>query len=260
MNKSETIWPHPLAFYAMWIELCTAWTAAWMWWLPQPSSPFASNHTAADGTAHATTAATPHATGTASVNGYTHPQAQLPARADAAAGLQSGQSRTEDTGEPVNGHAVPFIASGRAGPAQIASSDGEPGGNWPGSDADLEETGAAIRDPFPYEQAAGRRIMAASDGLSPEVVFDGVPSYAEDETSYSDLDVQTSVIIRALAAMVSGRGDSDGMRPPLDFETPAVMQEQISGASLSAAALNDLDVREAPPFQPDLDRFWGRER
>jgi F-type H+-transporting ATPase subunit beta len=36
MKKIETIWPHPAAAYAMWIELWTAWSTAWLWWMPQP--------------------------------------------------------------------------------------------------------------------------------------------------------------------------------------------------------------------------------
>ncbi len=36
MKKIETIWPHPAAACAMWVELWTAWSTTWLWWMRQP--------------------------------------------------------------------------------------------------------------------------------------------------------------------------------------------------------------------------------
>ncbi|MGO9546191.1 MAG: hypothetical protein ACLPPF_15530 [Rhodomicrobium sp.] len=36
MKKIETIWPHPAAAWAMWMEAWTAWGTTFMWWIPQP--------------------------------------------------------------------------------------------------------------------------------------------------------------------------------------------------------------------------------
>jgi F-type H+/Na+-transporting ATPase subunit beta len=39
MEKNDMPWPHPVAVCAMWVEMWTACSSAWMWWLPKPPCP-----------------------------------------------------------------------------------------------------------------------------------------------------------------------------------------------------------------------------
>ncbi len=196
MTKYETIWPHPFAACAIWMEIWTAWTTAFAWWLPHPLAGGEAVQGSFRRAAGPPDEAVWRSGGTFSSPGLGG-QCDRGSFEEALDGsFEHGVEDTEAE-EPrdhaTNGHAAE-IASGIeleevSNPLE-AVPDVDAGGSALGEECEetgeSSATGTEEGDETPegvYKpEIAGSIVLTASDGLSSAVVFGEVPSYSGDDS------------------------------------------------------------------------------
>ncbi len=262
----------------------TAWTSACMWWLPA-SPGFEQGGAPQKGEQQNTGA------GAAPVNA-TPPQSSLNGKHSHEAyeetlsgGVEHGNEDIEAK-EPhdhaTNGY--PFeITSGAAVTTPLEASHEAGEAIWRPDTEGGQESASCVEEESERPDGAdepeitGRRVLAASDGLSSAVVFGEVPSYSDDDSLFEAVseaaggralfeDVSSFVDDSSLAQEepIEGAGIENAasgveVSPPLGAQASDVEFDGGGELGLSAAALDYAVAHETPAIWMDDGPFLGKK-
>jgi F-type H+/Na+-transporting ATPase subunit beta len=337
MNRFDTPWPHPLAACALWIETCTAWSSAYMWWLPQPSS-YSEASAGKETAAIAAASPKPPAAAASEENMLRSEVNGSPASgsyngtSDSVIVRAARQFEAGRVNQPVNGHAVKLPAGtveagikkgcisignpsvpgrfvegdartpdaqsqsqassgkasepGRLGdgsvekyrrgeacqPDTIAAEAVErldcddSGGGTIAREEDWEDGRSFERGREPQETVAAKsrpRALAVANGLSSEVVFGDVPSYAmEEKRHFASNTPDSSLVLSVANVLGSSAADeasgSEQRDPAHHADVLARHSGRTEGPDLSAAALDGSNAGDRPAVSRGYGRILGK--
>ena len=171
MKKYETTWPNPFAAYAMWMEMCTAWSSACMWWLPQPL-PFSSGNDASAGAQFKATPAPPEPS---------KPEAAGPAFQEPAKPQSAGR---DDASPLAPAIVLPFKAVSAIWPGTDKPLNGHKTSLPAKSAVEQEAKAAGEPDSLPQPEAVLHAVAGNESGIEP-VSFPAQALYVAPPAQFS---------------------------------------------------------------------------